>query len=657
MDESLKAKFGLDESEFSEGIRRLTAAVGDLSGKMQEFGERANSGFKHGQEGANDFQGAMDNLQDKIIEVFAVEKIIDFGKDCVEAATKADTAFRHLQFSTEKIGGASPAVFKSLIQWTDAYAESLKMLYSPTELQSAEAQLATFGLTTTQIKSLLPQIVDLAQGLGIDLTSATSMATQAIMGHGRALISAGIHIQDTGSKTKNLAELQQKLSKFTGEAASQLDSFANKAKEADNNAEEMEKTIGEGLTPIWQGFRDKVLEATKGILEFFSVAAENKSELSVYAKRSTESLNLLAASNDGAMISMIKAGKTTDEYGRKLEDLENANKNINQVLKERQEIDKASKQPSTEKDFKAQGADATKENEPKNPADHIKDATEIINEGAQAYTIFGKTADQVYKQEQAAIEESMKKLIDKGELTDKEKSQYDELKANLAGVKDAQKQLTDQEEAEKYNNEIFIKQYNDRVKADIDAYEAQIEAAKKASEEKLRIAESEARTVAQITTRGAEEVGSIIADAANSKGNKDVAKKLFGDMAKLVGEAAKKMGEKLIALGAVANVALPGSGTSEMVGGAGMVVAGTALSAIQFASGGIVSGSTFANIGEYAGASHNPEVVAPLDKLKGMIGDTGGGGGYRFEIAGDKLLGIQDRIQNNNQFVMGTNNQ
>lgn len=38
-----------------------------------------------------------------------------------------------------------------------------------------------------------------------------------------------------------------------------------------------------------------------------------------------------------------------------------------------------------------------------------------------------------------------------------------------------------------------------------------------------------------------------------------------------------------------------------------------------FAEGGIVSGPTVGLIGEYAGASNNPEVVAPLDKLRNLI--------------------------------------
>jgi hypothetical protein len=44
-----------------------------------------------------------------------------------------------------------------------------------------------------------------------------------------------------------------------------------------------------------------------------------------------------------------------------------------------------------------------------------------------------------------------------------------------------------------------------------------------------------------------------------------------------------------------------------------------------FADGGIVSGPTLGLVGEYANASTNPEVIAPLDKLKGMLMPMSGG--------------------------------
>lgn len=66
-----------------------------------------------------------------------------------------------------------------------------------------------------------------------------------------------------------------------------------------------------------------------------------------------------------------------------------------------------------------------------------------------------------------------------------------------------------------------------------------------------------------------------------------------------------------------------------------------AIGVMPFAKGGIVSGPTLALVGEYAGASSNPEVIAPLDKLRSMIQPQGGfGGNVRFEIEGRKLVGV-----------------
>ena len=68
--------------------------------------------------------------------------------------------------------------------------------------------------------------------------------------------------------------------------------------------------------------------------------------------------------------------------------------------------------------------------------------------------------------------------------------------------------------------------------------------------------------------------------------------------------------------------------------------------ATNFADGGIVYGETFARVGEYPGASSNPEVIAPLNKLKGLISEGGSGGRVEFVIKGDTLQGV---LNNNNR--------
>lgn len=64
----------------------------------------------------------------------------------------------------------------------------------------------------------------------------------------------------------------------------------------------------------------------------------------------------------------------------------------------------------------------------------------------------------------------------------------------------------------------------------------------------------------------------------------------------------------------------------------------------KFADGGLAYGPTLGLFGEYAGASNNPEVVAPLDKLRSMLEPSDGfSGKVRFEIAGRTLVGILEK--------------
>ena len=118
----------------------------------------------------------------------------------------------------------------------------------------------------------------------------------------------------------------------------------------------------------------------------------------------------------------------------------------------------------------------------------------------------------------------------------------------------------------------------------------------------------------------------------------------------------QQFGTALIAAGAASEAlkAVAWSGVGAIVAGGALVAATAAAKAAlskatAFAEGGIVSGPTLALVGEYGGASNNPEVIAPLDKLRSLI-DTdradGGAGEVRFEIRGDVLEGILKKVNN-----------
>jgi hypothetical protein len=120
----------------------------------------------------------------------------------------------------------------------------------------------------------------------------------------------------------------------------------------------------------------------------------------------------------------------------------------------------------------------------------------------------------------------------------------------------------------------------------------------------------------------------------------------------LLADALKAIGVQLIALAtatlfawAMLSNPTPLTAALALAAGIAAVAAGALLKSTltkktktntpAFANGGIISGPTMGLMGEYPGAKSNPEVVAPLDKLKSMIG---GGGNGEFVLRGSDLV-------------------
>lgn len=77
--------------------------------------------------------------------------------------------------------------------------------------------------------------------------------------------------------------------------------------------------------------------------------------------------------------------------------------------------------------------------------------------------------------------------------------------------------------------------------------------------------------------------------------------------------------------------------------------------ASSFADGGILYGATYALAGEYPGASNNPEVIAPLDRLRSLLdadrpASANPAGSVEFRIRGRELVGILSKEYNTRKY-------
>jgi hypothetical protein len=142
---------------------------------------------------------------------------------------------------------------------------------------------------------------------------------------------------------------------------------------------------------------------------------------------------------------------------------------------------------------------------------------------------------------------------------------------------------------------------------------------------------------ATLQTEAAASFAQLIADVATGDKNagKNFGKNMLGAIAGFMQTLGKAIVATAIATDAfkkliVANpIAAAAAGIALMAGAA--IVRNTLANGPEvtaFADGGIVSGPTLGLMGEYPGASSNPEVIAPLDKLKGMLNNNNNNSGF-----------------------------
>jgi hypothetical protein len=159
---------------------------------------------------------------------------------------------------------------------------------------------------------------------------------------------------------------------------------------------------------------------------------------------------------------------------------------------------------------------------------------------------------------------------------------------------------------------------------------------------------------ASLQTDAANSFAQFVADTAAGDANagKNFGKSMMGAIANFMQSVGAALITTAIASKAFKELILQNPVAAAAAGVA--LVAGAAILRAQlsegpnitaFAEGGIVSGPTLGLMGEYPNARSNPEVIAPLDKLKGMLksGDSSSGFVASTSIQGRDLAIVLER--------------
>jgi hypothetical protein len=147
-------------------------------------------------------------------------------------------------------------------------------------------------------------------------------------------------------------------------------------------------------------------------------------------------------------------------------------------------------------------------------------------------------------------------------------------------------------------------------------------------------------------------LGQFIADIATGEedASKNFGKNMLGAIAGFMDTLGKAIVATAIATDAFEKLIVANPAAAAVAGLA--LIAGAAIvrntlkqgpEVTAFADGGIVSGPTLGLMGEYPNASRNPEVIAPLDKLRSLMQPQGSGFVASTSIQGRDLAIVLER--------------
>jgi len=237
---SAVAKIKADTSNFQEGLKKVSGGMEGLGGVVTKLG-----GILAG--------------------VFAVTKVISFGKEIVQNAQDAEKEMAIFEGIMSTTFGKTPKVFKEM---RDAGLETskamIKLGFDDEETAVAFAKLAQATGNAKEANKMLSISADLARYKNIDLATAQNAVMLATMGNTRILKQMGIELDDNATKEEALAAVQ---SRVAGQAEAFAGTYAGSMATFNVEWTNLKETLGAYILPILTkvfGFLGNIIGAIQG---------------------------------------------------------------------------------------------------------------------------------------------------------------------------------------------------------------------------------------------------------------------------------------------------------------------------------------------------------------------------------------------------------
>jgi len=150
-----------------------------------------------------------------VIAGVAVKAVIDFGKECINAASEAETAESLLRNSLGNVKGITDKLKDSTVAWVNEMESSKS--FDDSEISAALQRMIQKTGDLGKAQEITSIAMEVARNKGIDLASATSLLDTAYNGSAKALKQFGIEAREGATGMDYLREIQDKV-KGSGDA-------------------------------------------------------------------------------------------------------------------------------------------------------------------------------------------------------------------------------------------------------------------------------------------------------------------------------------------------------------------------------------------------------------------------------------------------------
>ena len=269
---------------------------------------KGKKAFNDASKATSGLEKAVGRLGKQIAGVFAVTKVVAFGKASLKAFVEDEAAATRLASAVKNLGMAyeQPEINRYIqkLEASSAVADD--------SLRPALQALLTTTKSLSESQNILGLALDVSRGSGRELTQVTQDLAQAYVGNTRGLRKYNLGLTQAELKTMSFTEVQARLTKqFSGANAAYLDTYAGQMQVLTVAAGNAQEVIGKGLVDA--------LIAVGGKDGDVQDVADAMASLSLYTADAIRGVGVLAGKlnglSGGFLGELIKAGFTASGLG------------------------------------------------------------------------------------------------------------------------------------------------------------------------------------------------------------------------------------------------------------------------------------------------------------------------------------------------------